>query len=102
MKEKRTEQVEAAILAASGKEDWAEVTEADTPRIVTLDLSGESITQLKAHDFAGLGSLLRLDLNNNELKSLPEGIFSGLGSLQKLSLSNNQIESLPEGIFFPV
>ena len=113
----RTDQVEAAILAAiTETNDCMEVTADQLARITELDLSDptqedvstdelstDDITMLRSGDFAGLTGLTALDLRFNRLTTLNADIFNGLENLQILILSNNQLTTpLPSGIFNPL
>ena len=61
----------------------------------TLDLSAQSITALKAGDFAGLTALTGLDLSGNTaLATLPASPFSALAALTSLDLSGNALTTL--------
>ena len=80
--------------------DCTDVTDADLSGITdTLDLSGRSITELKARDFRGLTALTTLRLNRNSLASLPVDVFDDLDSLTTLYLNSNSLASLPEDVF---
>ncbi len=97
----RTSEVQTAILSElSGISDCALVTETHLSSITgTLDFRAQSITDLKANDFAGLSGLGILRLDNNSLSSLPAGVFSGLSRLRTLRLNRNALSSLPADVF---
>ena len=97
----RTKEVRDALLAQiPGVSGCAAVTAAHLAAITgTLDLSGQSIADLAAGDFAGLTSLEVLYLNNNDLTELPGGVFEPLTSLEVLYLNNNDLTTLPGGVF---
>ena len=101
----RTPQVRDAILAAlTNVDDCARVGSADLATVEVLDLHRidagiETITSLKAGDFAGLAALKVIDLSFHDLESLPAEIFAGLTALEDLRLSGNDLASLPAGIF---
>ena len=62
----RTEQVVQAILAQiPGVASCEQVTDSHLATITTLDLRGQSITELQAGDFSGLINLSSLDLRDN-------------------------------------
>ena len=92
----RTAQVRDAIVDAVPNISNAEDVTADhLAAIMTLDLRGEGITELKTGDFTGLTGLTNLNLFNNMLTRLPIGTFSGLTSLTTLRLGRNLIDPLP-------
>ena len=68
----RTQQVQDGIVAAvSGADACNEVTVADLAAVAELRLDDDSITALKAGDFAGLTGLTVLDLRDNQFDALP-------------------------------
>ena len=97
----RTPQVRDAIVAAvPSVSDCNDVTEAQLATgITSLFLNGQSITTLKADDFAGLTRLVELRLYDNQLSTLPANLFDGLSSLTTLYLNGNQLSLLPKGLF---
>ena len=71
-----------------------------TPGITgTLDLSGQSITSLKAGDFAGLTALTTLNLSDNRISTAPPEVFKPLMAMTTLNLDNNQFATLPDNLF---
>ena len=94
----RTPQVRDAIVAAAGVNSVDDVTAAHLAAITFLELSGASISSLKAGDFNGLTALQELGLGDNNLSSLPSGIFDNLANLTWLDLARNALASLPSGI----
>ena len=97
----RTPQVRDAIVAAvPSVSDCNDVTQTHLASgITSLFLNGQSITTLKADDFAGLTSLVELRLYDNQLSTLPADLFDGLSSLTTLYLNGNQLSLLPKGLF---
>ena len=85
----RTQEVEAALLAAVAATDCALVPGSQLAAVTTLDLSSQSIGSLQADDFAGLTGLTTLDLGDNALTTLPAGVFNPLTSLTALDLRDN-------------
>ncbi len=85
----RTQEVEAALLAAVAATDCALVPGSQLAAVTTLDLSALSISALGAGDFAGLTGLTTLDLSDNALTTLPGGVFNPLTSLTALDLRDN-------------
>lgn len=78
---------------------------------ISIDLSGNKITQLNASAFAYYDSnsgkyiyqfykLQKINLNNNQISSIDKKTFSYTRLLETLSLNNNEITSLESGIFY--
>ena len=78
-------------------EQWRGVTMVDG-RVVRLDLSRKSLSQVVPACIGRLTALQALNLNDNQLSSLPAEIGQ-LTSLEKLYLSGNQLTSLPAEIW---
>ena len=95
----RTDEVRDALVSASPATACADVTDLHLSDILSLDLSGQSITSLSAGDFDGLHVLDTLDLSRNGLASLPSGLFDELFLLRVLRLEDNQLTALPLAIF---
>ena len=96
----RTEQIRAAIVAATAATTCANVTATHLSGLFpSLSLGGKAISSLQSGDFAGLTGLTQLTLRNNALRGLPAGLFSGLTTLEDLNLSDNALSSLPANIF---
>ena len=97
----RTDQVEAAILAAIPATNCATVTSAQLESITDLDLSGELIQTLQSGDFSGLTNLQTLNLVRNSLGSgsTPADIFAPLTNLRELFLHHNGLTALDADIF---
>ena len=95
----RTSQVSAAIVAASGAGSCAQVTPQHLRDITSLDLSGQSISNLSTDDFGSLVRLRDLDLSNNSLSALPESVFDDLFLLTTLRLDGNRLTTVPRDIF---
>ena len=77
-------------------EQWRGVTMLDG-RVVRLDLSGVSLSQVVPACIGRLTALQALDLSDNQLTSVPAEIGQ-LTSLEVLSLSHNQLTSVPAEI----
>ena len=77
-------------------EQWRGVTTLDG-RVVRLDLSGVSLSQVVPACIGRLTALQALVLSNNQLTSVPAEIGQ-LTSLVELSISGNQLTSLPAEI----
>ena len=97
----RTDQVEAAILAAiTPSPACTSVTAMQLASITMLDLTGQSIATLLSGDFDGLTGLTELDLSGNNIDTLPADIFDGLTALETLFFFGNRgLTTLPTGIF---
>lgn len=95
----RTGQVRDAIVAASGKENCAQISNRDLQEITALDLSNQDVTHLRPTDFDGLVRLESLDLSGNLLTSLPEDIFDELYMLGSLHLDGNELTTLRSDVF---
>ena len=97
----RTEEVRDGLVALMpGVSDCGAVTAADLAAIIgTLDLSNQSISDLKAGDFNGLTKLETLYLDNNDLTTLRGDVFDGLTSLETLALDNNDLSTLRGDVF---
>lgn len=66
---------------------------------VTIDLSGNKITEIAANLFETHEQLESLILDNNQLKFLPENIFDSLVNLKTLSIKNNLLQALNPDVF---
>ena len=96
----RTAAVRDALLAlAQVSNNCYTVTPGQLVGVTTLDLSSQSISALKAGDFAGLTAMTGLNLSGNSLATLPAGVFSGLPALVSLDLGGNQFTDLPNDTF---
>ena len=63
----------------------------------SLDLSYNSISELKPGTFNTLVNLKSLDLSYNEFTVLPDGSFNGLSALISLHLAGNPIKQILPG-----
>ncbi|HBB03594.1 TPA: hypothetical protein DCZ39_01650 [Patescibacteria group bacterium] len=63
--------------------------------LVTLNLSYNEISSIKAGDFAGLSTLNILSLAHNKIGSIVISAFSSPTALRNLNLSYNQIPAIP-------
>ena len=96
----RTAAVRDALLALDQvSNNCYTVTPGQLVGVTTLDLSSQSISALKAGDFAGLTAMTQLNLSGNSLATLPAGVFSGLPALVSLDLGGNQFTDLPNDTF---
>ncbi|XP_078678549.1 uncharacterized protein LOC144914516 [Branchiostoma floridae x Branchiostoma belcheri] len=67
--------------------------------IVTLDLSGNNITELYPNSFVGLTALRYLSLSQNNIAKIHNGSFNGLRNLRNLDLSDTGIQAIEIGAF---
>ena len=89
----RTQQVQDAIVAeVSGVNSADDVTHAHLAVITSLDLSGESITSLKAGDFSGLTALTWLYMGSNSISDI--SALNDLTALTDLNLGDNSISDI--------
>ena len=95
----RTQQVQNAILSATGADDCTILGESELARVTEIDLHRADISSLRPGDFSGLFALESLDLYGNQISSLPAGVFAELANLKELNLGANDIGKLPRGVF---
>ena len=95
----RTQQVQNAILSATGADDCTILGESELARVTEIDLRRADISSLRPGDFSGLFALQSLDLYGNQIGSLPASVFAELTNLQELNLGANDIGKLPRGVF---
>ena len=95
----RTAQVRDEIVRQAPVSACGDVAADHLAAIEEIFLNDESISALKAGDFAGLTALQLLDLGSNSIGSLPADLFSELGSLIALDLSENSFTTLPANSF---
>ena len=95
----RTAQVRDEIVRQAPVSTCGDVAADHLAAIEEIFLNDESISALKAGDFAGLTALQLLDLGSNSIGSLPANAFSELGSLIALDLADNSITALQTNAF---
>ena len=95
----RTAQVRDEIVRQAPVSTCGAVTAEHLAEIEYLFLYDESISSLKAGDFAGLTALELLDLGSNSISSLPATLFSGSSALIALDLSDNSFTALQANRF---
>ncbi|XP_077401856.1 transforming growth factor beta activator LRRC32 [Vanacampus margaritifer] len=69
---------------------------ADSPSLVQLSLSGNSITKIAKNTFSGASSLRRISLRNNVILEIEDGAFDCLDGLSDLDLSRNSIACITD------
>ncbi|XP_076316479.1 uncharacterized protein LOC143228914 isoform X2 [Tachypleus tridentatus] len=72
------------------------VPSAINPKVASLDLSDNKISQLSDFAFSHLPQLEELNLGSNSLMQLSPNVFNGLHKLKVLSLQDNKLEHVPE------
>ncbi len=90
--DRRTQEVQDAIMRAVRVDNAADVTYTDLAGINSLYLSAKGITSLKSGDFSGLPALTRLDLSDNSISNI--SALSGLTELTELNLFSNSISNI--------
>ena len=84
----RTPRIRDAIVALSGRQDCAAVTDFDLAAIYELNLSSAGISHLRPNDLDGL-DLSALDLTRNSLSAVPD--LTAQPNLARLSLATNKL-----------
>lgn len=105
----RTPVLAAALAAAAGRTECADVSAADLAGLVELDLTGPyttsgrpgglEISSLRRGDFHGLSRLESLVLAGNRLVGLPARVFDGASALLTLELNENLLTELESDAF---
>ena len=95
----RTPAVRDAIMGLVPMSACGDVTEEHLSTINKFNLSGASLTELKADDLSDLTGLENLILSKNQLSSLPDGFCDDLTALTRLDMSDNQLTSIPSELF---
>ena len=93
----RTQEVQETILRAlPGVSGCAGVSADDLASITgTLDLSGQSIGELRHDDLEGLTEVRTVDLSGNGLDMIPPDIFNETISLEEMLIQGNELTRLP-------
>uniref|UniRef100_A0AAR5PYC8 LRRCT domain-containing protein n=1 Tax=Dendroctonus ponderosae TaxID=77166 RepID=A0AAR5PYC8_DENPD len=68
--------------------------------IIELDLSRNSIAELKSNTFRDNVKLRILSLSYNRIKTLEEGLFSNMSFVQRIHVDHNEIEHISENTFY--
>lgn len=68
----------------------------DSPLLVNLSLSGNSITKISSNTFQGALSLRQVNLHNNVIMDIEDGAFDTLDHLSDLDLSKNSINCITD------
>ncbi|XP_030222393.1 leucine-rich repeat-containing protein 17 [Gadus morhua] len=80
------------------RRDLTEVPSGIPDYIVHMDLSHNSIRQLRARDFHEARSLRTLNLKDNDLEHMEKGSLSGLLHLHEMDLSDNNLHFVQHGV----
>ncbi|XP_018015030.1 toll-like receptor Tollo [Hyalella azteca] len=67
--------------------------------LLSLDLSGNSISEVMKRSFKDLQQLTVLNLANNEIETISKEVFKYLAMLRVLNLSQNKIRTIENGAF---
>ncbi|XP_052872218.1 uncharacterized protein LOC128277747 [Anopheles cruzii] len=70
-----------------------------SPRLKTIDVSGNELTVLPTDLFGGLTHLETVQLHYNRITELPDGLLQDQTQLRSISLANNQLTTLPATLF---
>ncbi|XP_061559239.1 transforming growth factor beta activator LRRC32-like isoform X1 [Phycodurus eques] len=68
----------------------------DSPSLVELSLSGNSITKIAQNTFNGALSLRKISLHDNIILEIEDGAFDSLDGLSELDLSKNSIACITD------
>lgn len=68
--------------------------------IIELDLSRNSIAELRSNTFRDNVKLRILSLSYNKIKTLEEGLFSNMSFVQRIHVDHNEIERINENTFY--
>ncbi|XP_017842132.1 leucine-rich repeat and transmembrane domain-containing protein 2 [Drosophila busckii] len=72
----------------------------DLPKMAAIiDLSHNSISELRAEDFANMSKVVEINLNHNLIKRLDKEAFVGLTRLRRLRLANNHLNKIDPDTF---
>ncbi|KAM9782372.1 transforming growth factor beta activator LRRC32 isoform 1-T1 [Syngnathus typhle] len=69
---------------------------ADTPSLMDLSLSSNSITKIAQNTFSGALALRRISLHNNVILEIEDGAFDSLDGLSELDMSKNSITCITD------
>eukprot|EP00117_Sycon_ciliatum_P012668 scpid53596/ scgid13651/ Insulin-like growth factor-binding protein complex acid labile subunit len=87
------------LLAYCGRVGLQEVPSGLPVDLISLDLTGNSFTQINPQHFDSLTSLTDLILDQNSLTTIPPKAFAKLTSLERLNLNNNNISGIDADAF---
>ncbi|XP_072303115.1 transforming growth factor beta activator LRRC32 [Eucyclogobius newberryi] len=89
--------IESLDLSSNGLyTDMTNYFLSDSPLLVNLSLSGNSITKISSDDFQGSLSLRNVNLHNNVIMEIEDGAFDLLNHLSDLDLSKNSINCITD------
>jgi Leucine-rich repeat (LRR) protein len=87
------------ILADCSGQDLNKIPENNNITLYYIDLSNNSITEIRKYDLRGYKSIRILNLSNNGISNIDENLFQELVNLKYIYLSENNISSLPPTTF---
>lgn len=87
------------VFSAIGKTNHTGDAAPPLPKLLSLSLRENVISEIEENSFSGLKSLKNLHLEFNRLTIIRGQIFAGLPSLEGLDLYSNQIETIEDGAF---
>ena len=70
------------------------------PKLETLLMDRNNMTQVEPRAFNKLNKLIKLDLSSNKIKSFPVDLFTPLISLESLHVDDNELETLTPDLTF--
>ncbi|KAK7926017.1 hypothetical protein WMY93_008327 [Mugilogobius chulae] len=89
--------VESLDLSSNGLyTDMTDYFLSDSPSLVNISLSGNSITKISSDAFRGSLSLRKVNLHNNVIMEIEDGAFDSLDHLSDLDLSKNSINCITD------
>jgi Leucine-rich repeat (LRR) protein len=74
-------------------------TSEELKKIVSIDLSQNQLSVIRAHEFSSMINVVELNLGHNQLKTLQQNAFAGLIQLTDLILAGNQLSQIPADFF---
>ena len=71
------------------------------PSLTVVDLSGNSLTEIKGSSFTSVPALYHVYLQNNKIDTLSLQAFSGLTSVKVINLESNLLATVDWSVFSP-
>ncbi|GAU88001.1 hypothetical protein RvY_00774 [Ramazzottius varieornatus] len=85
-------------LVGNDIKDLRDLSLDNFPKLETLQLSNNGIAQV-SDELRALRDLKQLALNTNQIRSISSGAFNGLPFLERIELRNNRLQDLPSNVF---